>query len=144
MPRNALIVFDANCVTDDAQGNAVPVVPAGWTVQYEHYGWVTLWRDRLGQPGDFAHAWLAVRDAAPNQARGCWVVIGPSALIDALKPRVTRWWETAAALRADGGAIATSIKAAWRDERRSGDSGERVRLLVRIAGFDDDNAETPR
>lgn len=145
MPRDALIVYGNPIVTDDALGRPIPVVPAGWDAAYEDNNWCTIWPlGRVARPEVFVHAWLAVRDIAPNQARGCWVVIGPDVFIDALKPRVTRWWETLAALRADNGAIAVGIKDAWRDERRPGDSGERVRLLTRIAGFQDDDAETGR
>lgn len=145
MPRDALIVYGTNVVTDDALGRAIPVVPAGGDVAYEDDGWCTWWpQGRDARPNLFAHCWLAVRDAPPNQARGCWVVIGPAALIDALKPRVTRWWETLAALRADNGAIATGIKNAWRDDRRAGDASPIVGLRHRMAGFLDDDAENAR
>lgn len=63
--------------------------------------------------------------------------VGPAAIIDALKPRVTRWWETLGALRADNGVIATAIKAAWA-------GGVGTTLKARMSGFDDDDAEVAR
>lgn len=135
MPRDALIVYGTTIIGDSPEG-PVPVVPAGWDVTCENARWVTLWPlGRVARPDVFAHAWLAVRDTV-DPARGCWVVIGPRALIDALKPRVQRWWERLADLRADNGAIATGIKAQW--------SGGSVALRARMAGFDDDDAEASR
>lgn len=137
MPRDTLIVYGPGIITDTEAG-PVPTVPAGWDVVYEDARWCTVWPlGRADRPAVFFHAWLAVRDAAPNQARGCWVCIGPGAIIDALKPRVARWWETLAALRADNTAVAIGIKAAWA-------GGPGTTLRHRMAGFDDDDAETAR
>lgn len=150
MPRDALIAYDPLAVVDSEAG-PIPAVPPTWTVQYENSGWVTMWPlGRETSPGVYAHAWLAVRDTV-DPRRGCWVVIGPRAFIDALKPRVARWWERLADLRADGGVIATSVKAAWRDQRARRANGTLVNvgdplvgLYPRMVGFDDDDAETAR
>lgn len=127
--RSAAIVVRAFAL--DANGNKVPVVPAGWTAIYEDAGWVTL--RRASMPGAFMHAWLACEQGA----NGVWLLVGPRAWVDAIVALVQYAWSSLPALRADNGAAATQVKAAWVAQHGS------AVVVSRVAGFLDDDGEDP-
>lgn len=123
----------------------VPIVPAQWDVSIESNRWATLYPAQRG--GVFFHARLIAR-ASGNPGRAVFVCTGAPGVLAVLAARIaadalpwTQTWATLAALRADAGATATAIKAAWPDERPGG-VGTLVALWARMAGFDTEDAET--
>lgn len=134
----------------------VPLVPASWDVTVEDNRWSTLYPLGRDQPGVFFHARLIAR-ASGNPLRAVFVCTGAPGVLQRLADRIaadrlpwTQTWATLAALRADSGATATAIKAAWTDERPHaydaqgadlGPVGVRVALYGRMAGFNAEDAE---
>lgn len=113
-----------------------PAIPAGWDFQIEDNGWITLWPlGRTASPNSFAHAWLAVRDSG-DPTRGCWVILGPRVFLDFVEAGAVRSWRSLPLLRADGNAVAVSIRNQWQTNHGA------VTCRVRMAGFLDDDAET--
>lgn len=124
----------------------VPVVPGTWDLVPESNRWATVYP--LGRSdGRFFCARLIAR-ASGNPQRAVFVCVGSAGMLAALAARIaadglpwTQTWATLGALRADGGATATAIKAQWIDERPSG-AGTLVALWARMAGDDADDGET--
>lgn len=150
---SALVAFiRADAVLD------VPVVPGSWDVSPESNRWASIYPG--GRGGVFFHARLIAR-ASGNPGRAVFVCTGSPGVLAVLAARIaadglpwTQTWATLAALRADAGATASAIKAAWPDERPhtwsgppgapvdGGPIGTLVALWARMAGFDTEDAET--
>lgn len=132
MPR--AIAIAVRPWTTNAGGQKVPTVPAQWTAVYEDNGWCTV----RHADGRWFHAWLACE----NGANAAFVVEGPRAIVDFIVGSSSRAWATLNDLRADGGAVALAVKAAWL--ARWEDLGEPgvIRVRARIAGYLDDDGET--
>ena len=129
MRRDTAIVVRALVV--DAESRPSPAVPVGWDVIVEAGGWCTLYPlGREARPDAWIHALLVARDGS----NGAWVILGPRAIVDRIVAVAARSWTDLAALRADGGAVATRLKAAW-----EGGVGTTVR--ARMASFLDDDGE---
>jgi|SRR6478609_5882287 len=138
-----------------------PLVPLAWDVVPESNRWATLYPlGRDARPDVFFHARLIAR-ASGNPQRAAFVCTGPAGVLARLATQIaadslpwTQTWATLAALRADGGATATAIKAQWPDERPhvwsgppaapvdGGPIGTLVALYARMAGFDSEDAES--
>jgi hypothetical protein len=156
MRRGTLLALVRASVVD---GHAAPLVPAGWLVQREAADWSTVYP--LGREGSsvvagqvrehrevFFHARAMATVGSFSPPRVAFACVGHPWVLAYLAARIasdglawTRTWATLADLRADATAAAVAVKDAWRDERAEGDAGERVRLLARMAGFEDDDAE---
>lgn len=151
---STLIAFITADPTLDA-----PAIPPTWDRQVESNRWTTVFPLGRGAPSFSAR--LMAR-AAGNPTRALFVCVGPAPMLTRLAAAIaadalpwTKTWATLVALRADAGAIATAIKAAWPDERQhtwtgtppgalvdGGPIGTLVALLGRIAGADAEDAET--
>lgn len=137
-----------------------PIVPAQWEAQVESNGWTTCYPLGKGRADVFFHARLILRQAG-NPQRALFVCTGPAAVLQRLADAIasdalpwTRTWASAAALRADGGAIAQAAKAAWPDDRQRPNTGTLeapvlgapigpiVALRARMAGYDAEDAES--
>ena len=123
----------------------VPVVPVSWELVQADNRWCAVYP--LGRPGVFFHARLIAR-ASGQPTRAVFVCTGASAVLSRLATQITAdglpWtqtWASLPALRADAGATATAIKAAWPDERPGG-TGTLVALWARMAGALSEDAET--
>lgn len=124
----------------------VPLIPGAWELTRHDNRWCTVYP--LGrEDGRRFHARLIAR-AAGNPQRALFVCTGAQAMLDALAARIaadalpwTQTWPTLAALRADAGATATAIRAAWPDERPNAGS-TLVALWARMAGALGEDAET--
>lgn len=127
-----------------------PLVPASWDRQPCSNRWCVIYPN--GRGGVFFHARLIAR-ASGNPGRALFVCTGAAGVLTALANQIaadglpwTQAWASLAALRADGGALATAIKAAWPDERPRDGSGNPVGTLValwaRMAGALAEDAET--
>lgn len=136
----------------------VPLVPGTWDVAAESNRWASVYPlGRIASPGVCFYARLIAR-ASGNPTRALFVCTGAPGVLSRLATMIaadglpwTQTWATLAALRADGGATATAVKAAWPDERRHafdaqgtdlGPVGTLVALYGRMAGFDGEDAET--
>jgi hypothetical protein len=136
----------------------MPVVPGSWDAEVESNRWATVWP--LGRGGVFFHARLILRQSG-NPTRAVFVCTGAAATLSRLATQIaadalpwTQTWASLSALRADAGAVATSIKTAWPDERPhaytggpgayvdGGSVGTLVALYGRMAGFGGEDAET--
>lgn len=134
-----------------------PLVPGSWAITQEASRWASVYP--LGRPGPVCHAKLIARTSG-NPTRAMFVVTGAPAVLQYVADLIaadalpwTRTWASLAALRADVGAVAVGIRAAWPDERRrawsgppgalidGGPLGTLVALHFRMAGFDDDDGE---
>lgn len=126
-------------------GVATPKVPAGWDVLTESNGWCTIWPGGRTAQGQVIHARMMVQQGA----NGAFILFGPRTWLDQIQALVTNSWASIAALRADSGATATTIKAAWLDDRARDSQGVLlapsdpiVALRARMAGFESDDGET--
>jgi hypothetical protein len=129
----------------------VPMVPGSWDITAESARWATLYPlGRIARPDVMCHARLVLRDSG-TPTRAMFVIVGQPAVLSAIADMVvadglpwTRTWADLPTFRADPGAVAVAIRAAWPDERpRPGGSpvGTLVALWTRMAGFLDDDAE---
>lgn len=138
MPRrDTILVVRSTELLDDGAGGSVvaPAVPPGWTdYQIEAGGWITYWpRGRTARPHVFLHVLLVADGLASGRA--CFLVQGPSGILDSIAASSFRSWQTLGALRADGTAAALAVKAAWV-------GGGAVALRSRMAGFGDTDGES--
>lgn len=128
-----------------------PLIPGSWDSVEEDNKWSTIYPlGREARPDIFFHARLIYR---PTALRGVYVCVGPNVVLQNLADRIasdalawTQTWSGVAAVRADGGANATAIKAAWPDERPIDPDtllpiGIKVMLRATMAGFLDDDGE---
>ena len=142
--RSSLVAL----IRAEAAPSSAPVVPGSWDVTHEDAGWSSVYP--LGRAdGRCFHARLLGRTAA---LRGVFVVLGSPALLQALSDRIaadalpwTATWPGIAALRADSGASAVAVKAAWQDDRPRDEGDQPIGTLVAMraamAGFTDDDGE---
>lgn len=115
------VICLANLGTD-AEGNTIPVVPSSWDLGIEASGWISVYPlGREARPD----IWFFARLMASDAGEGAFIAVGPAAVIRELTTRVSQSW-TIADLRADNGAVATAIKAAWKDERPRDELGNVV------------------
>jgi len=138
----------ANTAVDPIGGLVadVPIVPGTWDVVVESNRWSSIYPlGRVGGPCFFARL-IARQSGQPGRAM--FVCIGPAVMLTRLANQIasdglgfTQTWANLAALRADGGAVALGIKAAWPDERPGG-AGTLVALWARMAGLDSEDGET--
>jgi len=126
--RSAAIVVRAIDLLD---GYKIPRVPASWRVTPECDGWVTLHPD-TSRLDLFVHAWLACEASGS----GAWVIFGPRAMVDAIVALASRSWASLPDLRADGGPVATQVKAAWAARWGAGTT-----VPIRAAGYHEDDGE---
>lgn len=108
--------------------------------------WFTLYPLTRSEPNAFFHARLMVQH--PTLTRAVYVCIGPALVLARLADRIaedglawTLTWPDLQALRADSRVNVSALREAWIDERPEGDTGNRVRLFARVAGYSDDDAE---
>jgi len=123
-------------------GRLYPVLPSGYSARYEDAGWYTVRRDTA--PGRVLHAWLSIDGADVGQpGRAVFLLVSPAAAVRAWLRSLAdsaAWAWTPAELRTDGGAVATTIRGAWPDDRvrdiEGGlvDPGEPVVRLRRTVG----------
>lgn len=153
MPRRGtLIVFGPREDAPDAY--PVPNAPEGWAVRRESNGLATVWPlgtegasviggELRAHAGVFFHAWWVQSHATlPRALFVCvghpWVLERLADFIAASKLAWARTWASLGELRGDGTAVAVALRAAWPAAEIDGGA---VRLLRRVAGFDDDDAE---
>jgi hypothetical protein len=143
---SALLAFIRADATRD-----VPVVPGTWEVVVEDRRWSSVYPLGRADGRFFSARLIARQSGTPTHAM--FVCTGPSAMLTRLANQIgtdglgfTQTWPSLPALRADAGATATAIKAAWPDERPLDGSGTPVGTLVahyaRVAGFGTEDAET--
>lgn len=149
-----IVLVRADAVLD------APVIPGSWERQVESNRWSTCYPLGKDHADVFFHARLMLRQAG-NPQRAVFVCTGPAAVLQRLADAIasdglawTRTWASAAALRADGGAIAQAVKAAWVDDRQRPNTGtleapvlvapigQLVALRARMAGYDGEDGES--
>ena len=135
MPRSNLLVVRQWVQTGPVK---TPRVPAGWDVVPECFGFASLYPN--GRGGIVVHSLCA----AVSGANGLFVLFGPRAALDKIAAIVANSWPSVANLRADTGAVAQQVKAAWPDDRSEAQisNGDPVvAIRSRMAGFLDDDGE---
>ncbi|AKF06090.1 hypothetical protein [Sandaracinus amylolyticus] len=157
MPRRGTLI--AYVRRDDAVAEVPTVlVPTSWYLERaDRIGAITLasvWP--LGREGSsviggalrehrdvFFHAWLLVAHA--SLPRALFVLTGHPFVLQHLADMVaadalswTRTWASLVDLRADATTLAQQVRAQWPVEHIDGGL---VRILARVAGFEDDDAE---
>jgi hypothetical protein len=92
--------------------------PASWEFVNEDHGWVSLYP--LGR--ESKNVLLHARLMASDETRSCFAVFASNDAVEdrlsALAGASSRAW-TLQELKSDNGALATAIKALWRDRRES-------------------------
>jgi hypothetical protein len=144
MRRGTLIAY----IRAQADADA-PMIPGTWSLVEESNRWAAIYPlGRIARSDVSFHARLLVRRTGFTPHRGLFVCVGAPVVLQALADRIaadglpwTKTWATLAALRSDLTEPAVTLKTSYPDERPEGDSGERVRLFARMAGFADDDAE---
>lgn len=124
----------------------VPVVPGTWDLVQESNRWSSIYPLGRADGRCFYARLIARQSGQPTHA--LFACVGPAAMLTRLANQIaadglgfTQTWPTLAALRADGGAVALGIKAAWPDERPGG-VGTLVALWARMEGFDAEDGES--
>ena len=132
----ALIDAETGIPTGDpAVFVTAPQTPLGWDYQIEAGGWITYWpRGRTARPNVFLHV-LPVATGLTS-GRACFLVQGPSAILDNIASSSFRSWNGAMAMRADTLATAVSVRSKWYDPDRRGI------VSSRVAGYLDTSAES--
>lgn len=122
-----------------------PVVPVTWEVSVENNRWTTLYP--LGRGGVSFFARLIARTSG-TPTRALFICTGGTVVLNRLASQIatdglpwTQTWTNLPALRADAGALAVAIRAAWPDERPGG-LGSLVGLYSRMASFPSDDGES--
>lgn len=103
--------------------------PSSWEIVQEDHGWVSLYP--LGRENK--NILLHARLMASDEIRSCYALFASSDAVEdrlsALAAASSRAW-TLAELRSDGGALATALKALWRDR-----DGENISFHASICGY---------
>lgn len=138
MPRDSILVVRPTVQLDAGNDSTVtaPAVPPGWTdYQIESGGWLTYWpRGRVTRPRIFVHV-LLVADGLAN-SRACFLVQGPTIILDNIAASSFRSWPGCPAMRADAAVVATNVRANWYDQDRIGF------IVSRVAGYQDTDGES--
>ncbi len=134
--RGALLVYARAHATLDR-----PLVPAAWDVTQETSRWCSI----SPAPGVVFHCRLMIRRSGFSPHRALFVCVGTPAAMQYLADRIaadglpwTLTWANLAAFRADATPAVATLRGEWPSAEAPGGL---ARLLTRMAGYLDDDAE---